>query len=84
MKAVTVNEAKANLEGLIDRVIADVEPTIICTDTGQQIVLLSIDEFNSWKETLYLLSNPVNAAHLRQSIAEASTGKVTKKDLIDV
>jgi hypothetical protein len=32
-------------------------------------------EFNSWQETLYLLSNPANAEHLRQSIAEAQIGK---------
>ena len=76
-------EAKANLEHLIEQVIADVEPTIICTDTGQQIVLLPLDEFNSWQETLYLLSNPFNAEHLRQSIAEAEAGKTTEQELIE-
>ncbi|MCP4703570.1 MAG: type II toxin-antitoxin system prevent-host-death family antitoxin [candidate division Zixibacteria bacterium] len=84
MNAVTINEAKANLERLIEQVISDVEPTIICTDAGQQIVLLPIDEFNSWQETLYLLSNPFNAEHLRQSIAEAKMGKTTERELIEV
>ncbi len=84
MNAVTINEAKANLERLIEQVISDVEPTIICTDAGQQIVLLPIDEFNSWQETLYLLSNPFNAEHLRQSIAEAKMGKTKERELIEV
>ena len=83
MNAVTINEAKANLEHLIERVISDVDPTIICTDAGQQIVLLPMDEFNSWKETLYLLSNPFNAEHLRHSIAEAKMGKTTERELIE-
>jgi antitoxin YefM len=32
---------------------------------------------------LYLLSNPVNAEHLRQSIAEAKAGKTLERELID-
>ena len=47
MNVVTVNEAKRNLDSLIKKVFSDAEPTIITTDSGQQIVLLSLDEFNS-------------------------------------
>jgi len=83
MNAVTITEAKANLEQIIEQVIADVEPTIVSTDTGQQIVLLPLEEFNAWKETLYLLSNPFNAEHLRQSIIEAQTGKTVERALIE-
>ena len=83
MNAVTLNEAKRGLENLIVQVISDAEPTIITTDTGQQVVLLPFDEFNAWQETVYLLSNPANAAHLRQSIAEAQAGKVVKRELIE-
>jgi len=83
VNAVTLNEAKRGLENLIVQVISDAEPTIITTDTGQQVVLLPFDEFNAWQETVYLLSNPANAAHLRQSIAEAQAGKVVKRELIE-
>jgi len=83
MNVVTINEAKRNLDLLIAKVVANAEPTIITTDTGQQIVLLSLDEFNAWQETAYLLSNPANAAHLRQSIAEAQLGKIVERELIE-
>ncbi|MCL4304130.1 MAG: type II toxin-antitoxin system prevent-host-death family antitoxin [Anaerolineae bacterium] len=83
MNAVTITEAKANLEQIIEQVIADVEPTIISTDTGQQIVIMPLEEFNAWKETLYLLSNPFNAEHLRQSIMEAETGKTVERELLE-
>ena len=83
MNMVTVNEAKRNLDLLIANVVSKDEPTIIKTDTGQQIVLLSLDEFNAWQETVYLLSNPANAAHLRQSIAEAQSGKTAERELIE-
>jgi antitoxin YefM len=83
MTTVTLTEAKQNLEKLIEQVIADAEPIILSTEAGQEVVLLSLDEFNSWQETLYLLSNPGNAAHLRKSIAEARAGKLEDKTLVD-
>jgi antitoxin YefM len=83
MNAVTLNEAKQNLEQLIETAIANAEPTIICTDKGQRVVFPSLDEFNSWKETLYLVANPANAAHLRQSIEQLHAGKSNERELRD-
>lgn len=83
MNAITVSEAKKDLDRLIERVNSDVEPTIICGDQGQKAVLLSLEEFNSWQETLYLLLNPANVEHLRKSIAESKTGKIVEKELIE-
>ena len=83
MNAVTLADAKENLEQLIEQVLADAEPAILCTEKGEKVVLVSLDEFNSWKETIYLLGNPANAAHLRKSLAEASAGKVEEKVLVD-
>ncbi len=81
MNAITVSQAKQRLDTLMEQIIADVEPTIICSDKNEKAVLMSLDEFNSWQETFYLLSNPANAEHLRKSIAEAKTGKTV--DLSD-
>lgn len=57
MNAITVNQAKEGLDNFIEQVISDREPTIICNDKSQKVVLMLLDEFNSWQETLYLLSN---------------------------
>jgi antitoxin YefM len=83
MRAITSNQAKEQLDELIDQVILDVEPTIVCNDQGQQAVLMSLDEFNSWQETLYLLSNPANAEHLMESIQQAKSGHKSVRELID-
>jgi antitoxin YefM len=53
MEAITSNQAKHQLDELIERVILNAEPTIVCNDQGKQAVLLSLDEFNAWQETLY-------------------------------
>lgn len=83
MNAVTLNYAQQHLGQLIEQVISDVEPTIICTDSNQRIVLLSLDEFNSWQETRYLLSNRANAEHLQKSIRQATMGQTQKRELIE-
>jgi antitoxin YefM len=83
MTAITLDDAKENLERILNQVINDAEPAILCTDSGQQVVLLSLDEFNSWKETIYLLSNPANAARLRKSIEQARASETQEKELID-
>jgi len=82
MNVITIKDARHNLDSLIAKVLSNAEPAIITTDNGQQIVLLPLDEFNAWQETAYLLSNPANAAHLRQSIVEAQQGKLDDHELI--
>ncbi len=67
MQAITLKDAKRNLPRLVEQVLADAEARIVVTDQGEQVVVMPLDEFDSWKETMYLLSNPANAAHLRRS-----------------
>lgn len=81
MQAVTLKDAKRNLPRLVEQVLADAEARILVTDKGEQVVLMPLDEFNSWKETLYLLASPANAAHLRRSIAEADSGQAQPRQL---
>ena len=82
MQAVTLKDATRNLPRLVEQVLADAESRIVVTDKGEQVVVMPLDEFNSWKETLYLLANPANAAHLRRSMAEAESGQAAKRELI--
>ena len=83
MYAVTEKDAQQNLGRLIRRVVADVEPTIVIGDEGDRIVLVALDEFNAWQETLYLLSSPANADRLQRSIAQMHEGRVEYRELID-
>lgn len=83
MHAVTLKEAKLNLERIVEQVIADAEPAIVVTESGEQVVFLPLDEYNSWKETLYLLSSPANAERLRRSLAEARAGNAQERELLE-
>jgi len=83
MNAVTISQAEGNFRALVKRILDNVEPTVVTTESGESIVMLSLDEFNSWQETLYLLSTAANAEHLQKSIAEDQAGYATDQDLIE-
>ncbi|TAN80873.1 MAG: antitoxin [Phormidium sp. SL48-SHIP] len=83
MKTIETQQAKQQLDEMIDQVIIDVEPTILRNQKGQEAVLMSLEEFSAWRETIYLLSNPANASHLLESIKQAESGQTIIKELLD-
>jgi len=83
MTTTTIDSAKQNLENLIQQVENDAEPILIMLDENRKAVLMSEREFNSWQETIYLLSNPANGEHLRKSLAEADAGLARERELIE-
>jgi antitoxin YefM len=59
-------------------------PLFVTRSKGKAFVVMSEEEYESMAETLHLLSNPVNAAHLRESIAQAEAGNVIVMDVADL
>lgn len=44
--------------------------------------MMSLADFNSMEETMYLLSSPKNANRLMESITQLKAGQVQTKELI--
>jgi antitoxin YefM len=77
MKAVTYSNAKKNLSAIISDVCNNAEPTIIVrNDTGEQAVLISLEDYQDIEETAYLLRSPANRAHLERSLQNIEDGKL--------
>ena len=72
MQAISLKDANDRLPDLVAEVLDQAEARIVVTESGEHVVLMPIDQFNSWQGTMYLLSSPANARHLRQSISEIS------------
>lgn len=83
MKVITFIEARNKLKKVLDRVVNDVDYTIITRRDTDDAVVMSLDYFNSLLETVHLLKSPANAAHLQRSITQYKQGKVTEKELLD-
>jgi antitoxin YefM len=65
-----------------DKVVNDVSDIIIKRKNGKDLVLISLDEYNSLKETSYLLSGK-NRDVLLDSIKELEAGKGVQKEIIE-
>ena len=60
------------------------EAIIITRQNGSSAVLMSLEDYNAWQETAYLLSSPANAKRLLESIAEANAGRnLVPHELVD-
>jgi len=83
MRIVNFSEARNNLKTVIDRVVEDADVAVISRRDAPDAVLMSLDTFNSWNETVHLLKTPANAAHLAESIAQLRGGQAGERTLVD-
>jgi antitoxin YefM len=83
MKVVSFSEARSNLKTVLDRVVADADYTIVTRRDADDVVVMSLESFNSLMETVHLLKSPANAAHLDRSISQFKQGKAIVRDLLD-
>jgi len=81
MQAVLYSTARNNLREIINNVCDNFEEFIITTKDKQSAVLISQDEYNSMKETIYLLSSKNNRDRLLESVDQIDNLKFVKKDL---
>ncbi|MGH8184880.1 MAG: type II toxin-antitoxin system Phd/YefM family antitoxin [Rhodanobacteraceae bacterium] len=74
MRTINFSDARGNLKAVLDRVVADADVTIITRRDAEDVVVMSLAEWNSWQETNYLLASPANARRLTEALAQARTG----------
>jgi len=82
MKIVNYTDFRSNLKHWLDKVINDVIDIIIKRKGRKDFVLVSLDEYNSLKETTYLLTGK-NRDILLSSIKELEEDGGFQKDLIE-
>ena len=83
MPSVNFTQLRQNLANELDSGINDAEEVVVTRSGHEPVVIVPLAEYESMKETEYLLRNPSNAAALRRSIAELERGDAKERDLID-
>ncbi len=84
MQAISYTQARQRLARTMSEVCEGHEPVIITRQKAPAVVMLSLEDYNSMKETAYLLGTPANAERLAQSVADAESGKLTRLKLDDL
>jgi len=83
MQVVSMTEARNNFKAIFDSVYLDNEEVIIHRKGKENVVVIPFDEYNSIKETNYLLSNRNNARHLLESTEELHNGQWSQRELTE-
>ena len=83
MNAINYSDLRKNLKSVMDKIIADHEPLIIARRNGDNVVMVSYEDYAAIEETAYLLKSPENARRLRESIKSFEQGKGKEQKLIE-
>jgi antitoxin YefM len=83
MDAISYTTARNNLAKTIDKVNDDHAPIIITRQKGKSAVLISLDDYNAFEETAYLMRNPKNAERLLKAIQDVEKGDYRERGLIE-
>lgn len=76
MTTVSYTDFRKNLAYYLDKAEEDCEQIVVTRDKGRRSIILSFDDFESLKETAYLLSTVNNRKHLEKSLRQVQEGKV--------
>jgi len=82
MKVINFADFRLDLKKWLDKTVDDFQQIIVKRKSGKDVVLISLEEYNSLKETNFLLSGS-NRNKILNALEEVKSGKTVKKDLIE-
>jgi len=83
MKTMSYSESRRRYAEVLDSVVEDREEVVITRSGHEPAVIVSLDDYESLKETAYLLRSPANARRLLDSIEELESGRGASRELLD-
>ena len=83
METITYTAVRNNLSKTMDKVNKDHVPVIITRQNGKAAVLMSLEDFNAYAETVYLFRSPANAERLIKAIQDVEKNNIRERRLIE-
>jgi antitoxin YefM len=83
VKVMSMSESRANYAATLDSVINDQEEVVITRPGGEDVVMIPLREYESMRETLYLMSSPANRQRISRSIEQLDRARGNVRELID-
>lgn len=84
MIAANYSEFRTSLKKYLDQVEDNHETLILKRGSGKGTVIISLAEYNSIMETMYLLKSKKNADHIYESLDQLKRGKKVVKKLSEL
>ncbi len=83
MKTMSYTESRARYAEVLDSVVNDREEVVITRAGHDPVVIVSLADFESMRETAYLMRSPANARRLLDAMERLEDGRGEPHDLID-
>lgn len=83
MQVINYTDFRRSMKAKLDQVSDDGDTVIITRSENKNVVLISLREYNSLKETLHLLSSEKNRNRLMNAVERANRGEFESHDLIE-
>jgi antitoxin YefM len=84
MKTMSYTESRARYAEVLDSVVDDREEVVITRAGHEPVVIVSLADFESLRETAYLMRSPANARRLLDAMERLESGEGMVHDVIDV
>ena len=73
MRVMPLSTFRKDISNIISELTIDHDIAIVTRESSAPAVVMSLDEYNSWLETLYLFSSEENAKRVMQGMEEVET-----------
>lgn len=83
MRTMTYSDSRAHYAEVLDSVVDDREEVIITRNGKESAVIVSLDDYNSLRETAYLMRSPANARRPFDAIERLENGSGTEHALVE-
>lgn len=83
MKTMSYSESRARYAEVLDSVVNDREEVVITRAGHDPVVIVSLEDFESLRETAYLMRSPANARRLLDAMERLEAGRGVAHDLSD-
>jgi antitoxin YefM len=83
MKTISFSESRKHYAQTLETVVNDREEVVVTRVGREPVVFIALDEYESLKETAFLLQSPANTARILSSIAELESGAGVSHPLAD-
>ena len=83
MKTMSYTESRARYAEVLDSVVQDREEVVITRAGHESVVIVSLDDFNSLRETAHLMRSPANARRLLDAIERLEDGAGVERGLVE-
>ncbi len=82
MRTMSYTESRARYAEVLDSVVNDREEVVITRAGHEPVVIVSLEDYESLRETAYLMRSPANARRLLDAMERLESGRGERHELL--